>query len=220
MFNALLGEERAIVTEVPGTTRDALEAVVSLGGYPFRLVDTAGLRETDERVERIGVEVARRYLRGADVVLFCSEGYGDLRDDEEGFLREIADIPVLIVRTKMDRWEGGKRDGGNPPGAIGTSVKTGEGLDELRQVLPSLVFEGLVQGKSEVPILTRRRHAEGLRKAEKELKAFREGLEKGLPAEVAATHLRPAESALEELLGVIPREEILDRLFEEFCIGK
>lgn len=235
LFNALLGEERAIVTEIPGTTRDALEAVVSLGGYPFRMVDTAGLRRTEERIEKLGVEVARRYLSGADLILFCVEGERPLSVEEEGFLEEVGETPVVVVRTKMDEVAHGGGDGaggeealsqgrgGLVPGEEGVvrlSVKTGEGLDRLRKVLPELVFGGLVRLGGEVPVLTRRRHTEGIRRAKEELEAFRRALEQDLPAEVAATHLRPAETALEELLGIIPREEILDRLFREFCIGK
>ena len=100
------------------------------------------------------------------------------------------------------------------------SVKSGEGLGRLKEALPSLVFGGLAEKASEVPVLTRRRHTEGIRKAHEELRGFRKALAIGVPAEAAATHLRPAETALEELLGVIPREEILDRLFRDFCIGK
>jgi tRNA modification GTPase len=249
LFNALLGQERAIVTEVPGTTRDALEAVVSLGGFPFRLVDTAGLRETDEQVERMGVEVARRYLKGADLILFCVEDGRELGSEEEGFLGEVEGTPVILVRTKID--EGCSRAGsgvgqevgsasgldrdpesvtGDPASSGGKnrgiratvrlSVRSGEGLRALTELLPSLVFEGLVGQKQEVPVLTRKRHAEGVRTALRELQSFREALGRELPAEVASTHLRPGETALEELLGVIPREEILDRLFREFCIGK
>ncbi|MGD2120539.1 MAG: tRNA uridine-5-carboxymethylaminomethyl(34) synthesis GTPase MnmE [Gemmatimonadota bacterium] len=233
LFNALLGEERAIVTEIPGTTRDALEAVVSLGGYPFRVVDTAGLRETAERVEKLGVEVARRYLSGADLVLFCLEGERLLTNEEKGFLEEVGETPVVVVRTKMDQVTGGQRESGGAKESEGEeegwagvtsvvplSVKTGEGLGQLREVLPGLVFEGLVHLGGDVPVLTRRRHTEAIRRAKEELEAFQGALDEGLPAEVAATHLRPAETALEELLGIIPREEILDRLFREFCIGK
>ncbi|MFC1791935.1 tRNA uridine-5-carboxymethylaminomethyl(34) synthesis GTPase MnmE [Gemmatimonadota bacterium] len=234
LFNALLGQERAIVTEVPGTTRDALEAVVSLGGFPFRLVDTAGLRDTEEKVERMGIEVAWRYLKGADLVLFCVEGERELEEDERGFLKEISQTPVVLVRTKMDVTDGdrmaeGTGGGGGPTGhespmgisgTVVLSVKTGEGLRNLRELLPSMVFGGLVRMGAEVPVLTRARHTQGVRQALEELRAFTEGFSEGLPAEVAATHLRPAETALEELLGVIPRDEILDRLFREFCIGK
>ena len=230
LFNALIGEDRAIVTEVPGTTRDALEAVVSMGGFPFRLVDTAGLRETEERVEKIGVEVARRYLGEADVILFCAEGNRPLDFEELGFLEELSSTPVILLRTKMDVKP---EDGGGvgegmvrgpedevKVGAIPLSIMTGEGLGQLKKALPALVFGGLVEMASEVPVLTRRRHTQGIRRALGELQAFRQALTSGVPAEAAATHLRPAETALEELLGIIPRDEILDKLFRDFCIGK
>ncbi len=230
LFNALLGEERAIVTEVPGTTRDALEAVISLEGFPFRLVDTAGLRNTEEVVERLGIEVARRYLKGADLILFCAEAGRDLDPEEHSFLSEVAGTPVVLIRTKGDQVTG--RTEGEDAGAgaatemetvqnsLEISVATGEGVSTLREYLPTLVYGGLVRARDDAPVLTRARHARGVRTALDEVRAFRIGLETGLPAEVAATHLRPAETALEELLGVIPREEILDRLFREFCIGK
>ncbi len=220
LFNALLGEERSIVTEIPGTTRDALEAVVSLSGFPFRLVDTAGLRDTHERVERMGVEVARRYLSRADVILYCVECGRDLSVEELSFMESVAGVPMVVVRTKADL--GGRRgsDGGPDSDEIVVSVKTGEGLARLREVLPSFVFQGLVEQGGDAPVVTRKRHADGIRRAKEELRAFRDALAQDVPAEVAATHLRPAETALEELLGIIPREEILDRLFREFCIGK
>jgi tRNA modification GTPase len=227
LFNAMVGEDRAIVTEIPGTTRDALEAVVSIGGFPFRLVDTAGLRETAERVELMGIEVARRYLKRADLILFCVEAGRPLDGEEVGFLQEVEGTPVVLVRTKVDEGEGREEvrshveeRGEGARGEVEISVETGEGLGPLKEILPALVFGGLVRQGVEIPVLTRSRHVRGVQEALKEVRAFREALEAGLPAEVAATHLRPAETALEELLGVIPREEILDRLFREFCIGK
>ncbi len=222
LFNALLGEERAIVTEVPGTTRDALEAVVSLGGFPFRLVDTAGLREGGERVERLGIEVARRYLGRADVVLFCAPSSRKLEAEEERFLGEVAPTPVIVVRTMADLVDV-REPGEEPPEtrrSVNVSVRTGEGLDVIREVLPSLVFGGLVGVGGEVPLLTRRRQTRGVALALEEIRGFRDALSRGMPAEVAASHLRPAETALEEVLGVILPEEVLDRVFKEFCIGK
>src|SRR5690606_21453506 len=126
LFNALLGQERAIVTELPGTTRDALEASVALGGFPFRLVDTAGLRETADRVERLGVEVARRYLGAADVVLLCVEAGRPPADDELGFARAAAPRPVVLVRTKLDLC-GDVGDGGAAgfAGCVAVSAVTG-----------------------------------------------------------------------------------------------
>lgn len=259
MFNALVGYERAIVTEVPGTTRDALEATVSLDGYPFRLVDTAGLRETGERVEALGIEVARRYLARADLVLYCTEGGEGVSGADLEFLGE-RDCPVLVLETKADLAPPGpaalrgkldergngcsnseERSGraGNarpprpdrplaaPPGRgealprrIATSVVTGEGLEELSRVLPRMVFAGLVEAKPDMPVVTRRRHRRGLERAVEELSAFARALDNGVPAEVAAAHLRPAETALEDILGVVTLDEVLDEVFRDFCIGK
>lgn len=215
LFNALVGRERAIVTDLPGTTRDALEAVVSVGGFPFRLVDTAGLRETSEKVEQLGVEVARRYLAEADVVLFCAEAGRDLGEDEQEFLQDLNPTPVILIRTKGD--EALERPSSQ---GVCVSVETGEGLGEIRDTLPPLVYRGLVRQPADSPVLTRERHVRALVTAREELRLFQAALGEGHPAEVAATHLRPAETALEELLGTIPREAILDRLFREFCIGK
>jgi tRNA modification GTPase len=230
LFNAVAGEERAIVTEVPGTTRDALEVVVQLGGFPFRMVDTAGLRESDERVERIGIEVTRKYLERADLVLLCVGACEGVRAEEEAFLESLdGRVPVVLVETKADLTDGGRAP--NAPGVaatvearvagkLRTSAWSGQGLDQLRQLLPELVYSAVVSSSPGAPVLTRRRHASGLRVAREEVRAFREALGAGVPPEVASTHLRPAETALEELLGVISTEDVLDAVFREFCVGK
>ncbi len=228
LYNALSGEERAIVTEVPGTTRDALEVVVQLGGFPFRLIDTAGLREAGERVERIGIEVTRRYLERADLVLLCVSSERGMTQDEEAFLDSVADVPVVLVETKADLSEAGggsvtateSIDPERLAGRLRVSAVTGEGLDQLRQLLPELVYSAVVSVSPGAPVLTRRRHALGLRKARAEVEAFRTALLAGLPPEVASAHLRPAETALEEILGVISVEDVLDAVFAEFCVGK
>lgn len=222
LYNALLGEDRAIVTETPGTTRDALEATVQLGGFPFRLVDTAGLRSGSGAVERLGVEVARRYMARADVVLFCVPAGEALGEGEHAFLDELGDVPAVLVRTKADLSPA--EDGGLASDrfadTLWTSARTGEGLEALAARLPELVFSGLVTTEASAPVLTRRRHARALEEAHRELRAFSEALTAGLPAEVAAAHLGSVESAFEELLGVISVEEVLDAVFRDFCIGK
>ena len=221
LFNALLGQERAIVTEVPGTTRDALEATVSLGGFPFRLVDTAGLRETTDRVERLGVEVARRYLAAADLVLLCAEGERALDADERAFLGA-ASAPVVVVRTKADLESGAAGMIDSPAGAcagVRVSALRGDGLGDLRGLLPRLSYRGLIDAEADAPVLTRARQARAVASALAEVRAFAQALRDGVGPEVAAAHLRPAESALEEL-GVITPDDVLDRVFAEFCVGK
>ena len=217
LFNALIGAERAIVTEEPGTTRDAIEALVEIDGLPFRLVDTAGLRSGGAgRVERIGIEVARRYLAGADVVLYCRDAGRSATEDEVSFLAEVG-APVVRLRTKADLGGGG---GVCDDGAIAVSTVSGEGLSALRERLRELVFGGVVESRSEVPVVTRARQARHLATAHAEVGALGEALRAGVPPEVASAHLKTAESALEEILGVVSTEDVLDRVFGDFCIGK
>ena len=216
LFNALIGTERAIVTEEPGTTRDALEAVVEIGGLPFRLVDTAGLRSDAGSVERLGIEVARRYLAGADVVLYCRETGRAPTDGEEDFLAGVG-APVVRLRTKADLANGRKP---SEEGAMAVSAASGEGLGALRTALGELVFGGVVENRDEVPVVARARQARLLARARDEVEALGEALLGGVPPEVASAHLKCAESALEEILGVIRPDDVLDRVFSDFCIGK
>jgi tRNA modification GTPase len=233
LYNALLGQERAIVTEEPGTTRDALECTVQMGGFPFRLVDTAGLRESAERIERLGIEIARRYLDRANVILLCVPVDEGPSPEDIEFARHGADAPIVIVETKSDLVEDGSDrvagsravderwlDGPEVAGRVRVSVETGAGLDQLRQLLPELVYSAVVGAGSDDPVITRRRHARALEAARDEVERFRDGLAEGLPAEVAATHLRSAETALEELLGTVSVDDVLDVVFREFCVGK
>ena len=234
LYNALLGEERAIVTEVPGTTRDALEAVISVGGFPFRLVDTAGLHDSDDQVEGLGIEVAHRYLDRADVVLFCVESHSEIGSAEREFLAGLADVPTVLLRTKADLVSGDGASEGLASGdaasedlkdahvceSVELSVVDGTGLGRLQALLPKMVYGGLVRTGASVPALTRARQSEAVRRARDQVVAFMEALEAGTPVAVASALLRPAETALEELLGLISTDEILDRVFREFCIGK
>ena len=205
LFNALLGTERAIVTEIPGTTRDAIEAHAVIEDFPFRLVDTAGLRDSDERIERLGIEVSRKYLAAADLVLFCEE-----RDDPEraAFLAQVQ-APVVTVRTKADL-----------SGGVGVSVVTGTGIPELRRRLAEVAFGKLLALADVEPVVTRARHRTALEHALVELEGFWTARQAGVDAAAAATHLRTAVAALDDLIGAITPEDVLDRVFAAFCVGK
>jgi tRNA modification GTPase len=219
LFNALLGTERAIVTEIPGTTRDAIEAPAVIEGFPFRLVDTAGLRDSDDRVERIGIEVSRKYLGAADLVLFCEEGAGSteqyLRERDE-FLAGVQ-APVVFVRTKADLLT-------DPPAALPArlpaSAVTGDGLAELRRQLAEVAFGCLASRGDVEPVVTRARHRVALERALEELDGFREARAAGVDAAAAATHLRAALTALDDLIGAVTPDDVLDRVFATFCVGK
>jgi tRNA modification GTPase len=222
LFNALLGSERAIVTEIPGTTRDALEAQLIVAGYPFRLVDTAGLRATDDRVEGLGIEVAHRYLRAAQVVLFCADADRPLDAEEREFIGGLSAGHLILVRTKADRIAKAAPDSIWIDGAAEhlVSSRTGAGLPELGQGLLQLAFAGVLAAEGETPLVTRERHARALRLAHAELASFLRGPDAGVPVEIASTHLRAAAIALEELIGAITPDDVLGRVFGDFCVGK
>ena len=213
LFNTLLGRERAIVTEIPGTTRDAIEAHAVIEGFPFRLVDTAGLRDSTDRVERLGIEVSRKYLGAADVVLYCQECVvrGARLAPEVDELRALVQAPLLHVLTKADL-------GGAPPDAI--SVVTGQGIAQLRRRLAEMAFGALLELGDVEPVVTRARHRAALERALAELDAFQAARGAGTDAAAAATHLRAAVTALDDLVGVVTPDDVLDRVFQAFCVGK
>jgi tRNA modification GTPase len=220
LFNALAGTQRAIVTDVPGTTRDALEATMDFGPWPVRLVDTAGLRASTETIERLGIEVAERYIGSAVVVLACGDDARSLALAVRN-IQPLTDGFVLVVGTKRDAEAlpdviEGKLD------YVRVSAKTGEGLDELVSRVVAILdrnYEPLLSG---APIVTRERHRSALTNARAELAAFIEQCVCGfeLPATVAAVHLHAARSHLEELVGAVGVEQVLDRVFSAFCVGK
>jgi tRNA modification GTPase len=210
LFNALLGSERALVTEIPGTTRDAIEAHTDFLGWPVRLADTAGLWNAPEKIDRMGVEVSRRYLAAADLVLLCVEAGRDVGEDEDSIAGA---RPTLLVRTKADLTaEAGQ--------GIAVSALTGEGLGVLRRAAAERVFADRINLADLEPALTRERHRTTLSRALVALGGAVPHLGSGGDAVLAAHHVRQAADALEELLGFIDIEEVLDRVFGSFCVGK
>ncbi len=210
LFNALLGSERALVTEIPGTTRDAIEAPADFLGWPVRLIDTAGLQNTNERIERLGIEVSRRYLAAADLVLLCAETGRPLGSDEttmmDGRLQ-------LVVRTKADLATAA-------PGELAVSCVTGSGLDLLRKAVAERLFGERVALADLEPALTRERHRDALGRARAALEDARPHLGRSGDVVLVAHHVRRATLALDELIGAVDVEEVLARVFASFCVGK
>ena len=210
LFNALLGSARTLVTEIPGTTRDAVEAHTDFLGWPVRLVDTAGLWDAPAEIDRLGVEVSRRYMNSADLVLFCAEAGRQLAEDEATIL---SSRPTLLVRTKADLAEAGRDE-------LAVSTVTGDGLAELRRRAASQVFGNGMNLADLEPALTRERHRTALLRAQEALAQSLPHLGAQGDAVLAAHHVREATTALEELLGAVDIDEILDRVFASFCVGK
>jgi len=219
LFNALLGRSRAIVTEMPGTTRDALEAVIDSGEWPLRLVDTAGLRHTDDRLERLGIEVSERYLADAHVVLACAEDPENL-DETVDLIARNSSAPILPVHTKADLVSEGDKIVWRRP-AISVSAETGAGLQDLLDAIDDVLRKEHGEIVLDLPILTRARHRHALSLACTELEQFqRAWREENLPVTIASVHLRTAVLALEELIGTVEIEDVFDRVFSSFCVGK
>lgn len=219
LFNALLGESRAIVTEIPGTTRDAIEGIIETREWPVRLVDTAGFRETSDKVERMGIEVSESYLQRAHVILACGDSQASI-ERTLGALEGKSDAPTLHVRTKSDLRDG-KGEPADHAGDVGVSAETGLGLKELLDLIDSSLTETVGETVTEIPILTRTRHIRAIREARNELMMFKELWKTAnLPAPVAAVHLQTATAALEGLVGVVSTDDVLDRVFSSFCVGK
>jgi tRNA modification GTPase len=219
LFNSLLGRSRAIVTEIPGTTRDALEAVVDSGKWPLRLVDTAGLRDTTDPIELLGIEVSERYLASAAVVLACAENSNGLDKTIDTVSRK-SNAPVIAVRTKADlalRRDGLNRD----QTTVQVSAHTGEGLQGLLDAINDVIASKYGEVVPDIPLLTRARHQQALTTALVEIRQFQQAWrEEKLPAPVASVHLRAAVYVLEELIGAVDVEDVLDRVFSSFCVGK
>ncbi len=218
LFNALLGSDRALVTEIAGTTRDAIEAPADFLGWPIRLVDTAGMGLTEDRLEALGQAMSRRYLEAADLVLECDDAAGSAagrRSDTEGdpaAQRPLRAARRLAVHTKADLGSGGA--------GLRVSAVTGEGLAELRRVVAEQLFRsGASLGDLE-PALTRERHRVAFTRAAAALEATRPHLLPRGDAVLAAHHVQEAVHALDALVGAIDIDEVLDRLFATFCVGK
>jgi tRNA modification GTPase len=216
LFNGLLGEARAIVTEIPGTTRDAIEAILDRPLWPLRLVDTAGLRETTDELERLGIEASTRYLRRASLVLACGEN-ADAVDATTRAVQTSTAAPVLGVLTKADLVSHHQKQ----DAIVAVSARTGEGLHDLLEAIDARLMAVYGAPVVETPGLTRARHRAAVARAIEELVAFSDAVrESSIPASIAAIHIRSAAEALAELIGVVRTDDVLDVVFRQFCVGK
>ena len=211
LLNRLAGEERAIVTPIAGTTRDALRESIEIDGVPLVVVDTAGLRESREEVERLGVERTRREIARADVIVFVYEAAAGLGAEERNLLDTLPkDVPCVRVANKIDLVAQRTR----PDEAVAASARTGEGLDALRRAI--LGAAGWHPGEETV-FLARERHLRALARARTHLETA--SRERGR-WELFAEELRLAHSALGEITGEFTADDLLGEIFARFCIGK
>lgn len=216
LFNALLGQERAIVTEIPGTTRDAIEHPCMIGEWPVRLVDTAGMHTSDDVVERLGIEVSERYLKDADVSVVCSDGKARTLEEMVRVVQTWSSAASVCVQTKLDL----RQDEQFRTDEVCVSVKSGAGLDDLKAAIAATLDHRYGQMDFESPVVTQARHGAMLVRAAEELALFVKSMESAMTPAIAAVHLRAAVTALEEIIGAVSVDDLLDQVFSRFCVGK
>ncbi len=214
LLNALSGRESAIVTEIPGTTRDLLKEQIEIDGLPIHIIDTAGLRESEDQVEQEGIRRAWREIEQADRVLLLVDDQSGMTEEDRQTLQQMGEVPVTIIRTKIDL-------SGNPAGQhqgeIAISSKSGEGMDALRDFLKQCAG---YQASGEGTFLARRRHLEALQQARCALEQGRKQLNDFHAGELLAEELRRAQEALSEITGAFTSDDLLGKIFSSFCIGK
>ena len=221
LLNALVGYDRAIVTDIPGTTRDTVEENVELGGVPLRLIDTAGLRKSDDPIEQMGVERSRAAMEEAELILVLVDRSAPVTEEDGDLLDQARALaPTILVRTKGDL-PAAQDPFVNletlPPVAT-VSTRTGEGLDDLARAVAELFPKetGCAYGE----LLTNARQAQAAQRALEGVRRAKDALELGVTPDALLTDVEEALSALGELTGQSVREDVTARIFQRFCVGK
>ena len=223
MLNNLIQDNKAIVTEVAGTTRDVLEEYVNVRGVPLRLVDTAGIRDTEDIVEKIGVERSRKALSEADLILFVLNNNEPLTEDDQTLFEVIKNEDVIVIINKtdleqrLDVSELREMIGDMP--LIQTSMLKQEGIDELEIQIKDLFFGGEVQNQ-DMTYVSNSRHISLLKQAGQSIQDAIDAAESGIPMDMVQIDLTRTWEILGEILGESASDELIDQLFSQFCLGK
>lgn len=223
MLNNLIQDNKAIVTEVAGTTRDVLEEYVNVRGVPLRLVDTAGIRDTEDIVEKIGVERSRKALNEADLILFVLNNNEPLTEDDQTLFEVIKNEDVIVIINKtdleqrLDVSELREMIGDMP--LIQTSMLKQEGIDELEIQIKDLFFGGEVQNQ-DMTYVSNSRHISLLKQARQSIQDAIDAAESGIPMDMVQIDLTRTWEILGEIIGESASDELIDQLFSQFCLGK
>ncbi len=223
LMNALLEQQRTIVTDIPGTTRDVIEEYINIGGVLLRIIDTAGIRETEDIVEKIGVERSQEWLEKADLVLFLLDVSRETSEEDEAIFDLIKQKKAIVVLNKsdlatvLDRSEIERKSAGHK--VIAIAAQTGEGIDTLKDEIVSLVYDGAA-GESESVFLQNTRQIHLMQKARMSLIGAEDTIVAGMPADCVVIDLRGAWEMLGEMIGETVGDDIVDQIFTQFCLGK
>ena len=224
LLNTLLGEDRAIVTEIAGTTRDILRETVRLSGISLNVTDTAGIRNTEDKIEKIGVEKAIQYAKDADLILFVVDGSAMLHEDDEEILSILKDKNTIVLLNKSDlstvvKEEELKKMVPENARIIKISTVDHRGIDELEETIKDMFFHGQLQSSNE-PLITNIRHREALQEALSSLNLVKKSIEDGMPEDFYSIDLMSAYASLGKIIGEEVGDDLIEEIFSKFCMGK
>lgn len=223
LMNTLVQENKAIVTDIPGTTRDIIEEYVNVRGVPLRLVDTAGIRETEDIVEKIGVERSRQVLKDSDLILFVLNYNEALTVEDEKLFEAVHGLDYIVIINKTDLEQNidlkqvEEYAGGRP--IITTSLIEEEGVDELEKAIAATFFEGEID-TGDMTYVSNIRHIQLLKQAKQALEDAMEGIELGMPLDIVQIDVTRTWEFLGEIVGDTASDSLIDQLFSQFCLGK
>ena len=223
LLNTLVQENKAIVTDIPGTTRDVIEEYVNIRGVPLRLIDTAGIRETEDIVEKIGVERSRQALKEADLILLVLNNNETLSDQDRQLFELVNDLELIVLINKTDladklaRNEVEQLANGHP--IVSTSLIEERGIDELEEAITSLFFAGQLES-DDISYVSNVRHIQLLKQAMSALDEAKSAIDLGMPLDLIQIDVTRAWSILGEIVGDTVHDSLIDQLFSQFCLGK
>jgi len=222
LMNVLVGEERAIVTDIPGTTRDTLEELIQIKGIVLRIIDTAGIRHTQDIVEKIGVERAKSEAEGADFVIYVADASRELDENDEAVIRMIQEKKAVVLLNKSDlsmKLTKEELEAKTGKQVFLISAKEETGMDCFCSAVEEMFYHGLIDTKEEV-FITNMRHKQALLEAEESLNKVLESLILDMPEDFYSIDLMNAYQVLGEIIGEAVDEDLVDTIFKEFCMGK
>jgi len=222
LLNSLLKEERAIVTHIPGTTRDVIEEIINIKGIPLVLTDTAGIRKTEDIVENIGVEKSKKFIENADLVLLVLDASRELESEDRDVIEEIQNNnkKTIVLLNKIDLERKIELDEFGLENILEISAKDNIGIEDMEERIYSYIVEEKVEDSSEKLIITNIRHKTALEKTKDAIRNIFETIDAGMPMDLISVDLKEALDSLSEITGEISSEDILDHVFGNFCVGK
>lgn len=222
LLNSLLKEERAIVTHIPGTTRDVIEEIINIKGIPLVLTDTAGIRKTEDIVENIGVEKSKKFIENADLVLLVLDASRELESEDREVIEEIQNHnkKTIVLLNKIDLERKIELDEFGLENILEISAKDNIGIEDMEERIYSYIVEENVEDSSEKLIITNIRHKTALEKTKDAIRNIFETIDAGMPMDLISVDLKEALDSLSEITGEISSEDILDHVFGNFCVGK